>query len=81
MHEKLVVLIVEDDRDTRQLLALVFEHIGFTTYQAGDGNEALAVALAQHPDLITTDLGPSDGYWVELSSECALVQHRKPPSS
>src|SRR5262245_42859208 len=61
MRNKPLVLIVDDDFDSRRLLAILFAQIGFTTWQAENGKDALVLALARHPDLITTDLSrPND---------------------
>lgn len=51
------VLVVEDDRDTRQLLALTFKAAGFQAITVGDGVEALQVLETMTPTLIVLDLG------------------------
>ena len=52
-----LVLIVEDDPETRNLYAEVLHRSGFTTDQAHNGFQALAKALASpRPDLIVTDI-------------------------
>jgi CheY-like chemotaxis protein len=56
MHHEPLVLIIDDDPETRELLETLFELIGFATFQAGNNTEALAQALTHHPDLITTDM-------------------------
>lgn len=46
------VLIVDDDPTQRRLLQAVVEKSGFSTLQAGDGDEALAMALGAEQDKI-----------------------------
>ena len=53
------VLIVDDEEEIRNLLAMLFEMEGFTVFQANDGEEAFDIFRA-HPgmiDAIFTDLG------------------------
>jgi CheY-like chemotaxis protein len=50
------VLVVEDDADTRRLLAFQLQERGFRVTTAADGREALALAERQHPDLVTLDV-------------------------
>lgn len=50
------VLIVDDNRELREVLAFAFERAGFTVALAGDGAEGLRCALAARPDLVVTDL-------------------------
>jgi DNA-binding response OmpR family regulator len=50
------VLIVDDDPDIRELIAFKLRALGFTIEAAGDGETALAAALAAPPDLILLDV-------------------------
>jgi two-component system response regulator MtrA len=50
------VLIVDDDPDIRELIAFKLRALGFTIEAAGDGEAALAAALAAPPDLILLDV-------------------------
>ena len=50
------VLIVDDDAPTRLLYALNLELEGLLVLEAGDGRSGLARALAEHPDLVLTDV-------------------------
>jgi len=50
------ILLVEDDRDLRDLYTLLLEEWGFTVTGARDGEEALARASGLTPDLIITDV-------------------------
>jgi CheY-like chemotaxis protein len=52
-----LVLIVEDDPETRHYYAEAFNRSGFETDEAHNGHQALAKALGvQRPDLILTDI-------------------------
>jgi CheY-like chemotaxis protein len=51
-----LVLIVEDDPETRQLYITVFAAQGFRTDAAHNGLQALEKAYATPPDLILTDI-------------------------
>ena len=51
-----VILIVEDDPETRQLYRSIFERDGFHIEQAHNGLQALEKATAAVPDLIITDI-------------------------
>lgn len=50
------VLVVEDDRKTRELLRRNLEMEGWEVLEAGDGNEALNLLTEPLPDLILLDL-------------------------
>ncbi len=60
------VLIVDDDRDTTDSLAVLLRTWGFCPLVAYDGPTALAVATAERPDVVLLDIGlPGlDGYEV-----------------
>ncbi len=51
-----VILIVEDDPETRRFYQAVFEPHGFRVEQAHNGLQALEKAFAALPDLIVTDI-------------------------
>lgn len=50
------VLIVDDNQDAAETLALVLEHFGFDTKTAYDGSQALAVAREWNPAAVILDL-------------------------
>src|SRR5579863_7141608 len=58
------VLIVDDNATNRKLVAAILEHETHTVLEAADGADGLAVARAERPDLVISDiLMPSmDGY-------------------
>jgi CheY-like chemotaxis protein len=50
------VLIVDDDRDFLRYLSLLFQDNGFETLTAANGHEAMELASARSPDLISLDI-------------------------
>jgi two-component system, OmpR family, phosphate regulon response regulator PhoB len=50
------VLVVDDDPVILKLLEVNFEMEGFTVLVARDGEEGIAVARAEQPDLIVSDI-------------------------
>jgi CheY-like chemotaxis protein len=51
-----VVLIIDDEEDSRVLLKHTVEEAGFRVIGAGSGEEGLSLARSLHPDLISVDL-------------------------
>lgn len=60
------ILLVEDDADIRQVLRLYLTYYGFDVREAADGQEAIDLIPAYHPDLIVLDImmQPVDGWEV-----------------
>lgn len=50
------ILIVDDDPHIRQLLIFALDKAGLDTIEAGDGEEALALATARRPNLVILDI-------------------------
>ena len=50
------ILIVEDNPDMRELLAVALKMEGHTVYTADDGREGLKLVHADCPDLILSDI-------------------------
>lgn len=50
------ILIVDDARDNRELLEVMLNWEGFVTLSAASGEEALAIATRDLPDLVLLDL-------------------------
>lgn len=61
---KKTILIVEDNKDSRELAIKVLRAKGFLTIAAADGEEGLKKAASEHPDLILMDISLPrlDGY-------------------
>jgi len=51
-----LVLVVEDDPETRRYYADAFSRVGFETHQAHNGLQALQKAFELRPSLILTDI-------------------------
>lgn len=52
----LVIEAVEDDISLRKILHDKFTLEGFNVIEAADGEQGLAMALSEHPDLIVLDI-------------------------
>lgn len=50
------ILLVEDDNSLREIYGAQLEAEGYTIFAAQDGEEALAIAVREKPDLIITDV-------------------------
>ena len=50
------VLVVDDDPVIQKLLQVNFEMEGYSVITAGDGEEGLAKAQAEHPDAVVLDV-------------------------
>jgi CheY-like chemotaxis protein len=51
------VLVVEDDKDSREMLRILLELDGHDVHEAEDGPGALSAALALRPDVALVDVG------------------------
>ena len=49
------ILLVEDDRSIRRYLEVIMQKAGYTVLTAGDGLEAMKLALTTHVDAVVTD--------------------------
>jgi CheY-like chemotaxis protein len=56
-HRLAPVLIVEDDGDTRRLLAAWVRQQGYDVVEARDGREGIAALVGYHPAVVLLDLG------------------------
>ena len=57
---KPIILVIEDNGDSREMMKLLLEDLGYRVLAAANGHEALALAASNHLDLILTDLGLPD---------------------
>jgi CheY-like chemotaxis protein len=54
--ESKIVLVVDDEPDVVSYLEMLLSDLGCRTVSASNGNEGLAVARREHPDLIVLDI-------------------------
>jgi two-component system phosphate regulon response regulator PhoB len=55
-HRSLSVLVVDDARDVRNLVAAHLKRAGHTVLLAEDASQALEIAMAEKPDLAIVDI-------------------------
>jgi CheY-like chemotaxis protein len=61
------VLLVEDDRDTREMYSEYLSHFGMTVTEAATGRGALERARRDPPDVVVTDIAMPEMDGLELS--------------
>ncbi len=69
--EKPRIIIVDDDRDTRELLALALEGEGFEVTSAANGLRLIASLQLRRPHLILLDVNMS---WIDGFELCKAVK-------
>jgi CheY-like chemotaxis protein len=64
MRKRLRVLVTDDEPITRMLVKLLLEREHFDVLEATNGNQAIEIAVREHPDLLLIDLNMPvmDGY-------------------
>jgi CheY-like chemotaxis protein len=68
-EKRCTVLLVDDIRDTREMYAFFLRGSGYSVHEAGDGGEAVAMALEFRPDVVVMDLSlPSVDGWTAIAS-------------
>ena len=74
------VLIVDDERQNRQLLEIMLEPEGFVVFTATGGVEALALVAREPPDVILLDvmMPGMDGYQVAAALKGAAATRNIP---
>jgi two-component system, OmpR family, KDP operon response regulator KdpE len=55
-----LILLIEDDAQTRRFLKTSLSHRGWSTLEADCGKAGLAMLNSEHPDLVILDLGLPD---------------------
>lgn len=61
------MLLVEDDRDTREMYVEYLSYSGLDVTQAATGRHALERAMEHRPDIVVTDIAMPEMDGVELS--------------
>ena len=64
------VLLVEDDRDTREMYSRYLSYSGLTVTEAATGRRALDSARGHRPDIVVTDIAMPEMDGLELSRRC-----------
>jgi CheY-like chemotaxis protein len=72
--QDMTVLVVDDEEDVREFLAVVLEDAGFNVVRAADGNEALDSIRKKVPDFISLDLVMPEKSGIKLLYE---LRHHK----
>lgn len=53
---KRAILLVDDHEDSRSVMCTILEHHGYRVLEAGTGEEGVALAMSENPDLILMDM-------------------------
>lgn len=72
------ILIAEDDRGIRGLLARKLENLGYIVIQAGNGREALELIEQNCPDILVTDFNMPQMNGFELINELSKRKYKFP---
>jgi len=75
--QDLRILVVEDDRDTRELLTLVLNRCGAKVTAVGSAKEGLDLIKKEVPDLMVSDIGMSGENGYELIKKIRLLPAEK----
>lgn len=67
------VLLVEDDRDTREMYSLYLSHSGLDVTEASTGRCALELVRRTAPDVVVTDIAMPQMDGIELSRRLRAV--------
>ncbi len=56
MSEKKIILVIDDDKDILQLIKIILENENYSIFTAETGEEGIAIAIKEKPDLILLDI-------------------------
>jgi DNA-binding response OmpR family regulator len=68
------IVLVEDDRDSREVLAGMLRDEGFDVLEAANGLKLISVLHADHPRAIVLDVNLS---WIDGFELCRSVKHNE----
>ncbi|HUB10211.1 MAG TPA: response regulator [Myxococcales bacterium] len=68
------IIIVDDDRDTREMLTLAFELEGYEVAQAANGLRLISSLHVDQPDLIVLDVMMS---WIDGFELCRSIKRNE----
>ena len=79
-QKRCTVLLVDDVHDSREMYAFFLRASGYAVHEAGDGGDAVAIALEFIPDVIVMDLSlPSMDGWTAFASLSANPETARIP--
>ena len=67
-------IIVDDDRDTREMLAMALEIEGYDVTQAANGVKLISSLHVHHPDILLLDVNMS---WIDGFELCRAVRRNE----
>jgi CheY-like chemotaxis protein len=56
-RERPIVLLADDNEDTRDVYGVILRHYGYQVEEAENGNDAVAMTRELHPNLVLMDIG------------------------
>jgi DNA-binding response OmpR family regulator len=68
------VVLVEDDRETREMFATLLRNEGFEVLEAANGLKLISILHADRPDLIVLDVNLS---WIDGFELCRSVKRNE----
>jgi CheY-like chemotaxis protein len=77
--QPLKVLVVDDNKDAGESMAMLLELKGFRTSAASDGASGIARALAEQPDVVLMDIGLPDMSGHEAGERIRREMHGQGP--
>jgi DNA-binding response OmpR family regulator len=76
--EKLSILFVDDEEQTRELTARLLRWNGLVVHAAGDGETGLLLFGCHHPDIVVTDIMMPHMDGIEMSREVRRICPKTP---
>ena len=74
------VLVVEDERDTREMIAYILGEFGASVAQASSASEALREFVAAPPNIVISDIGMPDMDGYQLLAKIQAQTPQPPPA-
>jgi DNA-binding NtrC family response regulator len=72
------VLVIDDDADTRDVLAVFLAHLGYSPALAAGGREGLRLAAAERPDVVILDVMMPDVNGIDVLARLCTLQPSLP---
>jgi DNA-binding response OmpR family regulator len=76
VRQRPVILVADDNRDIRELMALVLSDAGYEVVTASDGREAVEAAVSHYPDVAVLDVNMPEVDGFRIAER--LREHRAP---